>query len=79
MQINGENVAIFWCKVYGVKAEPQLFNVMTHTNKMSYFAIFRMLNHLILQFFACQTVLFCNFSFAKTVLFCNFCDYRQVS
>ena len=20
MQINGENVAIFWCKVYGVKA-----------------------------------------------------------
>ena len=21
MQINGENVAIFWCKVYGVKAQ----------------------------------------------------------
>ena len=42
-------------------AEPQLFNVMTHTNKMSYFANFRMLNRLILQF-----------SFAKTVLFCKF-------
>ena len=51
MQINGEKVAIFWCKVYGVKAGRELFNVMTHTNKMSYFAIFRMLNRLILQFF----------------------------
>ena len=68
MQINGEKVAIFWCKVYGVKAEPQLFNVMTHTNKMSYFANFRMSNRLILQF-----------SFAQTVLFCNFCGYRKVS
>lgn len=61
MQINGEKGAIFWCKVYGVKAEPQLFNVMTHTNKMSYFAIFSRVkpsyfaiffrqNRLILQF-----------------------------
>ena len=25
MQINGENVAIFWCKVYGVKAGITLF------------------------------------------------------
>ena len=72
MQINGENVAIFWCKVYGVKAEPQLFNVMTHTNKMSYFAIFRMLNHLILQFFAYQTVLFCNFLSPKPSYFAIF-------
>ena len=23
MQINGENVAIFWCKVYGVKCKMQ--------------------------------------------------------
>ena len=68
MQINSEKGAIFWCKLYGVKVGRELFSVMTYTNKMSYFANFRMLNRLILQF-----------SFAKTVLFCNFCDYRQVS
>ena len=33
---------------------------MKHTNKMSYFANFRMLNRLILQFSFAQTVLFCN-------------------
>ena len=51
MQIYGEKGAIFWCKVYGVKVGRELFSVMTYTNKMSYFANFRMLNRLILQFF----------------------------
>ena len=34
---------------------------MKRTNKMSYFANFRMLNRLILQFSFAQTVLFCIF------------------
>lgn len=38
---------------------------MIYASKLSYFANFRRLNCLILQFFAYQTVLFCEFSLAE--------------
>ena len=45
---------------------------MKHTNKMSYFANFRMLNRLILQFSFAQTVLFCKFLTPKPSYFAIF-------
>ena len=42
---------------------------MTHTNKMSYFASFCALNHLILQISSSKTILFCNFLSPKLSYF----------
>ena len=41
---------------------------MTHTNKMSYFASFCALNHLILQISSSKTILFCIFLWVMLVL-----------